>query len=133
MGEAFCTLKQKWGAIVSQTRANYEGALGAVLGAFCGDAAGGPLEFQGEPKSAAVTAAMEMRGGGVAGLGSGQITDDSELALSLANGLAEGGSTLNLDRIVKYYGMWMESPPFGMLFMLDHRSWQYYQGRIMLH
>eukprot|EP01022_Parablepharisma_sp_SALTPOND_P013207 TRINITY_DN1742_c0_g1_i1.p1 TRINITY_DN1742_c0_g1~~TRINITY_DN1742_c0_g1_i1.p1 ORF type:complete len:421 (-),score=13.92 TRINITY_DN1742_c0_g1_i1:30-1292(-) len=92
-----------------------EQLIGCVVGAFCGDAAGGTLEFLDIPiTEKEASEALEMKGGGLMGLGPGQITDDSELALSLANGLAESEGKLNLDRIVRYYGEWIKSGPFDI-------------------
>ena len=43
------------------------------------------------------------------------MTDDSELAICLANGLTEkNDKVLNLDCIAKYYGAWIDSPPFDI-------------------
>lgn len=44
----------------------------------------------------------------------GQVTDDSELALCLAKGLAEGEGIFSLDRIARYYGYWINSEPFDL-------------------
>lgn len=44
----------------------------------------------------------------------GQLTDDSEMALSIAYGLVEGNGSLNINLISKYYGVWMDSPPFDL-------------------
>ena len=47
---------------------------------------------------------MKMQGGGTwSGISPGQVTDDSELAISLADGLIEGNGVLNLDLIAKSY------------------------------
>ena len=47
-----------------------------------------------------------------------QVTDDSELALCLAHGLAGSNeppsSTPPLDDIAKWYGEWINSPPFDI-------------------
>lgn len=61
-----------------------DAAYGAILGAAVGDAAGGVLEFQPIPSDEQVRNALRMPGGGVHRLGPGQITDDSELAICLA-------------------------------------------------
>ena len=92
-----------------------DAAKAAIIGAFCGDAAGGTLEFLHVTfTEELVCEAMMLEGGGAMGLGPGQITDDSELALSLAHGLTESKGVLNLDNIVRYYGMWVSSPPFDI-------------------
>ena len=42
------------------------------------------------------------------------MTDDSELALSLAYGLLEGDGNLNLNLIAKNYILWLKSNPFDI-------------------
>lgn len=90
-------------------------SMGAVLGAFCGDAAGGPLEFcESEVTLERVNSVLKMPGGGNVGLGPGQVTDDSELATSLAHGLVQGKGKLDLEAITKWYGEWVASCPFDI-------------------
>eukprot|EP00352_Strombidinopsis_acuminata_P001447 CAMPEP_0176389642 /NCGR_PEP_ID=MMETSP0126-20121128/38534_1 /TAXON_ID=141414 ORGANISM="Strombidinopsis acuminatum, Strain SPMC142" /NCGR_SAMPLE_ID=MMETSP0126 /ASSEMBLY_ACC=CAM_ASM_000229 /LENGTH=71 /DNA_ID=CAMNT_0017758567 /DNA_START=139 /DNA_END=354 /DNA_ORIENTATION=- len=50
-----------------------------------------------------------MPGGGPWGLTAGQVTDDSELAMCLMNGLVEGNGKLDPKYICKYYGKWYQS------------------------
>ncbi len=73
-----------------------DAAKGCVVGAFCGDAVGGYLEFwSGKITPDLVNKAFTLPGGGVHRLEKGQITDDSELAMCLAHGILEvipGGS-----------------------------------------
>jgi ADP-ribosyl-[dinitrogen reductase] hydrolase len=98
-------------------RANWERAYGAFLGLLCGDAAGATLEFSpgviGEPD---VFRAMTMPGGGVFGVGQGQITDDSELALSLARGLLghRPSDGFPLESVARQYAAWCDSRPFDI-------------------
>jgi len=67
-----------------------DSALGSVIGAFAGDAMGAYLEFCSfEINHKSVTKAMTFPGGGAFKVAPGQITDDSELALSMAHGLLE--------------------------------------------
>jgi ADP-ribosylglycohydrolase len=69
-----------------------------------------------------VDAALRMPGGGAHALGPGQFTDDSELALCLAAGLAtrpcaggpRGPAPFPLDAVAHAYGRWLESPPFDV-------------------
>ena len=72
-------------------------ALGAIVGAFIGDAAGAVLEFQHLAINAkGVEYALKFPGGGVWGVGKGQITDDSEMAMCLMHGLIKSGpQTIN--------------------------------------
>ena len=49
---------------------------------------------------------MSMPGGGPHMLAPGQVTDDSELAMSLMHGLVEGEGKLDMSKVVRYYGLW---------------------------
>ena len=91
----------------------WDAALGCVLGAFIGDAAGGPLEFMGYQPPKVIKDALDMKGGGKLKLGPGQVTDDSEMAISLLSALHESKPLLNADIIAKFYRKWLDSPPFG--------------------
>lgn len=78
--------------------------LGCVLGAFVGDAAGAVLEFMKlqDISEEAVKNALLLKGGGLMGMGQGQVTDDSEMAMCLVNALTEVEEdiqTLNLNLI----------------------------------
>ena len=88
-------------------------ALGCIIGAFIGDASGARLEFDRNITAEKIEKALKMMGGGPIRIGPGQITDDSELALCLYQGLIEGKGNLNPDLICKYYGKWLSSPPFS--------------------
>lgn len=91
-----------------------DAALGALLGACVGDAAGAVLEFVDPPPTAAqVQWALTMPGGGVWGIAPGQITDDGELMLCLAQTLADS-ATFDLERIARTYAAWIASPPFDI-------------------
>jgi ADP-ribosylglycohydrolase len=90
-----------------------DAALGCFLGACVGDAAGGTLEFQGLPTPADVERAVAMSGGGCFGLDRGQITDDGELALSLADALSRS-SSFDIETIARSYARWVDSGPFDM-------------------
>ena len=89
-------------------------ARGALLGAFIGDAAGATLEFLGRiPTGDEVDNAMAMVGGGVWGTAPGQITDDGELALSLAHALADCDA-IDREVVAANYRRWFESEPFDI-------------------
>ena len=90
-----------------------DAALGCLLGACIGDAAGATLEFQERPEPVDVERAMAMSGGGVFRLAPGQITDDSELALSLADALSRS-SSFDIEAIARSYARWIESGPFDV-------------------
>jgi ADP-ribosylglycohydrolase len=87
-------------------------ARGALLGAFVGDASGATLEFLGrKPTAEDVEKALSMVGGGWLRVAPGQITDDGELALSLARSLA-GAQAIDRDKIARAYVDWFHSQPF---------------------
>lgn len=91
-----------------------EAALGCLIGACVGDAAGATLEFLGRrPAPAEVDKAMQMLGGGAWGVAPGQVTDDGELTLSLARALSTG-SNFDIEGIAQEYAGWVFSNPFDM-------------------
>uniref|UniRef100_K3WZ12 ADP-ribosylglycohydrolase n=1 Tax=Globisporangium ultimum (strain ATCC 200006 / CBS 805.95 / DAOM BR144) TaxID=431595 RepID=K3WZ12_GLOUD len=101
----------------NNTENAWDRAYGAFLGLLCGDAAGATLEFSpGKITAADVERALQMPGGGVLRVGRGQITDDSELALSLAQGLVEHDPALGFptDAVAKKYAEWHDSRPFDI-------------------
>jgi ADP-ribosylglycohydrolase len=104
---------------------------GCVVGAFIGDACGAPLEFQYHIPSEKLEQAINMGGGGCFATGPGQITDDSELAISLAHALANANGVLDIAEITKYFAKWMDSPPFGFyqssFLHFHYRYWNYHQ------
>lgn len=92
----------------------HDAALGCFLGALVGDAAGATLEFIGrQPTREEVDWAMGMPGGGVWNVAPGQITDDGELTLCLARGLAVK-ETFDLEAIACNYARWIDSHPFDI-------------------
>ena len=92
---------------------NEGNALGAVLGALVGDAAGAVLEFAPAAITAAdVEHALTMPGGGIWNVAPGQITDDGELTMSLLNALAESPDRPRL--AADHYALWVASDPFDI-------------------
>lgn len=89
--------------------------VGALLGVAVGDAAGAPLEFS-RPDAAAVDAALRFPGGGPFGVGPGQVTDDTELAMACMTALlaARGSSKpgRELAHLARAYDGWFASGPF---------------------
>jgi len=91
-----------------------DSAIGAVVGALVGDAAGAPLEFLGRlPEAAEIERALGMEGGGVWGVAPGQITDDGELTISLLRALGAAGR-FDLESIAGEYRRWFASAPFDV-------------------
>ena len=89
-----------------------EFAKGAFLGVLVGDASGATLEFMsGRRTEDEATKAMRMPGGGISNVGKGQVTDDSELAISLGLSLRKG---FKIEDIAIYYHKWMKSGPFDI-------------------
>lgn len=74
------------------------------------------------PTQADIDHALTMPGGGCWNVGSGQVTDDSELAICLARGLIDAAdseapstsATLPSSYIAPWYGRWIQSPPFDI-------------------
>ena len=79
-----------------------------------GDALGAVLEFKKKLEEKDIKHACGMPGGGLHGVGPGQITDDGELSISQAHGLVSGKGELNLNAIASAYGNWFDSRPFDI-------------------
>ncbi len=91
-----------------------DAAVGAVLGALVGDAAGAVLEFLDRPVTGAdVDHAMTMPGGGTWNVAPGQVTDDGELTMCLLRALAGGGARPR-DAAAPRYAAWVASRPFDI-------------------
>lgn len=91
-----------------------DAALGALLGALSGDASGATLEFLGRrPSPEEVTTALSMVGGGVWGTAPGQVTDDGELTMALAQALV-GTERYDRRRVAENYRRWYLSRPFDI-------------------
>jgi ADP-ribosylglycohydrolase len=91
-----------------------DAALGAVLGALVGDAAGAVLEFRGSIVPSDVIHALTFPGGGAWRVAPGQVTDDGELTMSLLHALVDAE-----ERPVRYhaalrYAAWIDSDPFDV-------------------
>ena len=89
-------------------------AKGCILGAFLGDSIGSYLELKSFIHKDLLKEALDMPGGGPFILSPGQVTDDSELAICLLNGLVEGNGLFSLEKIALNYQKWMLSPPFDI-------------------
>ena len=77
--------------------------LGALLGLACGDAIGTTVEFSPRGSFANVT---DMTGGGPFGLRAGQWTDDTSMALCLAESLLTKGHFDAADQMKRYLSWW---------------------------
>jgi len=98
---------------VTLTPSSPDAALGAVLGALVGDAAGAVLEFLGRDlTSADVEEALTMPGGGTWAVAPGQVTDDGELTMSLLNALVESPNEPHA--AAAHYARWVASDPFDI-------------------
>src|SRR5215212_6436041 len=84
---------------------------GTLLGLACGDALGGPVEFVKRDVTAArfPTGVTEFIGGGWLDLDPGEVTDDTQQALILAESLTDNG--LDLDRLAAGLIAWFRSDP----------------------
>lgn len=77
--------------------------LGAMLGLACGDAVGTTVEFSPRGSFPPVT---DMVGGGPFGLKPGQWTDDTSMALCLAESLLTKGAFDPADQMTRYNNWW---------------------------
>lgn len=80
-------------------------AIGALVGLACGDAVGTTLEFR---RPGTFTPITDMVGGGPIGLDAGQWTDDTSMALCLAESVLDTG-TLDLGDQLRRYLLWKDS------------------------
>ncbi|KAL4454869.1 hypothetical protein ABPG73_002976 [Tetrahymena malaccensis] len=93
-------------------------ALGCLFGAFVGDSMGSYLEFSKKPITRElVQIAYNLPGGGIFKLASGQLTDDGELAIMLAEGLIatppeNSDPNQYMVNILNRYHEWVNSKPF---------------------
>jgi ADP-ribosyl-[dinitrogen reductase] hydrolase len=99
---------------LASSPAPHDAALGAVLGALVGDAAGAVLEFFGRRIDASdVAHALTLPGGGTWAVAPGQITDDGELTMSLLNALVEAPDAPRA-AAAAHYDRWVRSDPFDI-------------------
>lgn len=90
-------------------------ARGCLLGLYIGDAIGAMYEFETESKlrNKCFTVNNIIVEGGPHGLSKGQITDDSEMAISMAKSIIENGS-YNPKKAREWYMKWINSNPFDV-------------------
>ncbi len=90
-------------------------ALGSVVGALIGDAAGGIFEFMGRPPTLQeAQAALDLPGGGVFDLAPGQFTDDGEMTMALIGAIAKGKGAYRQELAAQAYCEWEQSNPFDI-------------------
>ena len=90
------------GSNVPSTQQRY---LGAMLGLAAGDALGTTIEFS---RPGTFTPVTDMVGGGPFGLEAGQWTDDTSMALCLAESLVEAASFDPVDQLARYVRWWRD-------------------------
>lgn len=86
-------------------------AAGCLLGLACGDALGGPVEFEERDTIAAryPGGLREFVGGGWLRLAPGEITDDTQMTLAVARSLTADG--LDMGRLTAEFLAWYRSNP----------------------
>ena len=96
-------------------------AYGLIVGAWIGDAVGTTYEFKTKEEISEREVNNNYKkvpGGGYWEVGPGQITDDSELAISLMNGISNGYNkskgSLNYQNVAVEYANWIKSGPFDI-------------------
>jgi ADP-ribosylglycohydrolase/fructose-1,6-bisphosphatase/inositol monophosphatase family enzyme len=90
-------------------------AQGCLLGQLAGDSLGSLVEFKGAAEIASLygDGPRRLEDGGVWQTLAGQPTDDSEMALSLARAIVEGGG-FDAVRTIEAYRRWYRSAPFDI-------------------
>jgi ADP-ribosyl-[dinitrogen reductase] hydrolase len=85
---------------------------GCLLGLACGDALGGPVEFKSRAEIAAAHphGVREFIGGGWLHLAPGEITDDTQMTLALAQSLVDCGQ-LDMDDVAQRFVDWYRTDP----------------------
>lgn len=97
----------------------YDSCYGALVGGFIGDALGGRYEFDNNYlKQIAIdtendTKFLDILGEGCWKLVPGQVTDDSELAVALAQNIIDNGKPEIVSLAARYIG-WYNSDPFDI-------------------
>lgn len=86
-------------------------AVGCLLGLTCGDALGGPVEFESRDDldRRFPNGLRTFIGGGWLDLEPGEITDDTQMTLALARSLTADG--LDMDRLASEFLAWYHSNP----------------------
>ena len=86
-------------------------ALGAYLGLACGDALGATVEFL-SPKQIQQRHGVhrDIIGGGWLGLEAGQVTDDTQMSLTLGDAIL-AHSSWNLTAVAEHFVAWLHSDP----------------------
>jgi len=94
------------------THKQKQAAVGALIGAAVGDALGAPFEFKpgGTYKKrfpqAIVGGTGEMIGGGAFGWAPGEFTDDTQMAMALAEAILAEGGEFNPERVWSHFVAW---------------------------
>lgn len=106
---------------------------GTLLGLAAGDALGGPVEFLSRDDIASQhpTGLRDFVGGGWLRLAPGEITDDTQMTLAIAESLALGGA-LDMNDIASRFLDWYRSAPkdignttrAALAHLHDGRSWE---------
>lgn len=91
--------------------------MDCLLGGWCGDAIGAVLEFYNKKITKDIALyAIDMPGGGQLNVAPGQITDDSELEISLYSVLYDKDPNLGfpIEEVAQTYIKWYKSNPFDI-------------------
>ncbi|CDW87214.1 UNKNOWN [Stylonychia lemnae] len=89
---------------------------GSIMGAFIGDAAGAHVEYLYKVTDNLLEESMNLVGGGAHNLAPGQITEDSEMALSIFQSLLKSQGFLDLDELASHNLDWIKTNPFDLGF-----------------
>lgn len=95
--------------VVSSSRGRRDRALGALVGLAVGDAVGTTIEFTAKPEAPVL---HDMIGGGPFGLEAGQFTDDTSMAIALADSLIHDPSLDPIDLMDRFVS-WRDSGAYS--------------------
>lgn len=106
-------LKEKIKSIKKTENFDFYQCLSCILGAFLGDSLGSFCEFS---KYSPLNFKRIFKGYNVFGCQPGQLTDDSEMALSMTYALMDMPNKDKLDQniLYYYYGLWCKSHPIDI-------------------
>lgn len=106
--------KPNYKSMAEKTKSGRNRAEGLILGLACGDALGRPVEFNSAGRINREHGQLtEMVSGGTHNKPAGTVTDDTELAVCIAQSLVDQGDFLPAD-IADKFVRWYDSNPFDM-------------------
>jgi ADP-ribosylglycohydrolase len=98
---------------IERRETELDSVYGAFFGFLIGDMVGSHMAYITHDIETYIPNSLLMNGGGTYNLGPGQGTDQTEILLSLCEGLIEGNGAYSRNLIASKYMEWFESRPFN--------------------